>query len=103
MDSIQDFELAQMYNFKQCSVCNECRLEVKLRADNVCHRCLVDKNEIKMFSFENKMGPGLLPVKLRNLSAVEQQLISCLAPIMHMHLCVKTWRVISSMCNFPPK
>ena len=58
-------------NFKQCSVCNECWLEMKLRADNVCHRCFVDKNKSKMFSFENKMGPGLFPVELKNLSTVE--------------------------------
>ena len=50
------FEKAQMlYNFKPCYVCNECRLEMKLRADNVCQRCFVEKNQIKMFSFENKM------------------------------------------------
>ena len=56
MDSIQVFEMAQMlYNFKPCSVCYECRLEMKLRADNICQRCFVDKNKIKMFSFENEM------------------------------------------------
>ena len=55
MDSIV-FDMAQMlYNFKPCSVSNECRLEMKLRADNVCRRCFVDKNYIKMCSFENKM------------------------------------------------
>ena len=86
MDSIQAFELAQIYNFKQCFVCNECRLEMKLRADNVCHSCFVDKNKIKMFSFENKMDQGLLPVELKNL-------ISRLAPIMHIHLYVETWKV----------
>ena len=55
MDSIV-FEMAQMlYNFKPCSVCNEYRLEMKPRVDNVCQRCFVDKNQIKMFSFENKI------------------------------------------------
>ena len=88
IDSIQDFELVQMlYNFKQCSICNESRLEMKLRADNVCHRCVVNKNKIKMFSFESKMDPGLFPVELKNLSAVEQELKSRQAPIMHIHVC----------------
>ena len=65
MNSIQAFELAQIYDFKQCSVCNECRLEMKLRADNVSHRCFVDINKTKVFSFENKIDPGLLPIEFK--------------------------------------
>ena len=87
MDSIRAFELEQMsYEFQECIHCHEYRLEMKMKSHNVCYKCHSDKNDIKMYSAANKMDPGLIPKELQNLSLVEQQLISRLAPVMHIHM-----------------
>ena len=87
MDSIRSFELSQMclvFNF--CSVCKERRLNMNMANEKVCKRCYSDKNTVKMFSFENNMDPGPIPDQLKDLSLTEQQLISRIAPAIHVHM-----------------
>ena len=87
MDCIRSFELKEMtrkINF--CSVCNERRIDLKLDAKGVCRRCTSDKQGIKMFSSENNMNPGPVPDELKNLSMIEQQLISRISPCINVHL-----------------
>jgi hypothetical protein len=55
INSIRIFELEQMsYSIKTCSICHECRLEMKMSPkENIYRRCFSDKNQIKLYSSEN--------------------------------------------------
>ena len=87
MDSIRSFELEQMsYNLQTCSICNECRIDIKLNKNSFCNRCAAEKDKIHMFSDKNLMNPGVLPDELKNLSIIEQQLISRISPCMNIHM-----------------
>ena len=41
---------------------------------------------IKMFSKENNMDPGVVPPELKDLTIVEQQLISRISPCINLHM-----------------
>ena len=87
MDSIRAFELQQMsYTISHCSTCHERRIQMDMNAENTCKRCIQDKNEIKMFSADNNMDPKTPPPQLQNLTLIEQQLISRLAPVINIHM-----------------
>ena len=77
MNSIRICELEQMsYSIKTCSICHECRPEMKmLPKENVCRRSFSDKNKKKLYSSSNNMNPGKLPSELYNMTIIEQQLI----------------------------
>jgi hypothetical protein len=49
INSIRIFELEQMsYSIRTCSICHECRLEMKMSPkENVCRRCFSDKNLVE--------------------------------------------------------
>ena len=87
MDSIRNFELQEMnYNIDFCKICNERRIDMKMSIDDICKRCATDKSQIKQFSTENNMNPGILPKELSNLSILEQQLICRISPCINVHL-----------------
>jgi hypothetical protein len=54
--------------------------------NNICDRCTKDKLPIKMFSKENNMDPGVVPPELKDLTIVEQQLISRISPCINLHM-----------------
>ena len=86
MDSIRNFELQEMnYNIDFCKICNERRIDMKMSIDDICKRCATDKSQIKQFSTENNMNPGILPKELSNLSILEQ-LICRISPCINVHL-----------------
>ena len=51
-----------------------------------------------MFSNENSKDPGEAPAELTGLSVVEQQLISRIAPAIHVHLLKHGGMVSSDRC-----
>ena len=83
------------YNIYSCSICNETRIDMKI-TNNICDRCTKDKLPIKMFSKENNMDPGVVPPELKDLTIVEQQLISRISPCIITY--VKTWW---ACCKWP--
>ena len=86
VDCIRSFELKEMnYNIYSCSICNETRIDMKIK-NNICDRCTKDKLPIKMFSKENNMDPGVVPPELKDLTIVEQQLISRISPCINLHM-----------------
>ena len=87
MECIRAFELQQMaYQFQSCSICNECKLQMKMSSTAACTRCAKDKNNIKMFSAQNFMDPRKVPKQLEDFSIVEQQLICRLSPAINVHM-----------------
>ena len=87
MDSIKAFEIEQMsYSISFCSICCERRIQMKMSKTGVCQRCHADNSTIKMFSEENMMNPRKLPPELKDLTVVEQQLISKISPCINVHL-----------------
>ena len=87
MDTIRAFELQQMsYNIGHCSVCHERRIEMEMAGKSICQRCNRDKKDIKMFSSANNMDPQPMPSELQDLTIIEQQLISRLAPVINIHM-----------------
>ena len=52
----------------------------------MCTRCKRDKNEPKLWSDENNMNSGHVPVELSGMTDAERMLISRLAPTVHVHL-----------------
>jgi len=55
-------------------------------SNNCCARCKRDKQVPKLWSEENNMGPGLVPVELSGLTDVKQMLIARLAPAIHVRM-----------------
>ena len=88
MDKIRCFEIDQMcYNFFTCTICLETRLcTMSNYIEGICKRCKADKNNIKMFSPENNMNPGVLPETLLDLTLIEQQLIARISPCMYVYM-----------------
>ena len=86
MDSIRNFELQEMnYNIDFCKICNKRRIAMKMSIYDIRKRCATDKSQIKQFSTENNMNPGILPKELSNLSFLEQ-LICRISPCINVHL-----------------
>ncbi|CAG2201823.1 unnamed protein product [Mytilus edulis] len=86
VNCIRSFELQEMsYTIDVCSVCFERKINLK-KKHSVCERCFKDKVVIKMFSTENNMNPGEVPLELANLSVVEEQLISRISPCINIHM-----------------
>jgi hypothetical protein len=86
LHTVEQFENEQMsYSFSTCIICSERRLELVLK-EGLCNRCRLDKDNIKMFSEENKMNPGVVPPELQELTVVEQQLICKIAPAIQLHM-----------------
>ena len=59
---------------------------MKIKEESLCCRCYSDKSNVKMYSRDNNMDPGEVPSALLGLSLIEQQLISRLAHLMHIHM-----------------
>ena len=87
LDHMRAFELKQMsYTLDQCSICHECRINMKMHNSTTCFRCYLDKDNVKMFSAENNMDPKPLPCQLQDLSIIEQQLICRISPCINIHM-----------------
>ena len=56
-----------------------------------CQRCHADNSTIKIFFEENMMNPRKLPPELKDLTVVEQQLISTISPCINVHLLKHAW------------
>ena len=102
MDSIRNFELQEMnYNIDFCKICNERRIAMKMSIYDIRKRCATDKSQIKQFSTENNMNPGILPKELSNLSFLEQ-LICRISPCINVHLLKHGGIAFSGHCvTFP--
>ena len=72
------------YNIDLCKICNE-RIDMKMSSNDMCKRCATDQSQIKHFSTENNMNPGIIPKELSNLSILEQ-LICRISPCINVHL-----------------
>ena len=57
-----------------------------MHLNDTCHRCFLDKQNVKMFSRENSMHPGPVPSELQNLTMVEQQLIARISPCISIYM-----------------
>ncbi len=104
MDVIRAFELKYMsYSINSYSVCHECRIEMGM-VQSVCKYCHHEKGNIEMFSTENIMHLGKVLLQLKNLTIVEQQLISRISPCIQVHM-LKHGGIGSSLhCySFPPE
>jgi len=71
---------------RSCIVCHETwptrtSLQVPQHA-YICIRCKHDKDSPKLFSQENDMHPGKVPVVLQGLTQIEEMLIARACPIM---------------------
>lgn len=65
------FKLEQMsLSFQLCTIYKERRLEMNMSSHGVCHRCFRIKTH-KMFSAENNMDPGEVPLELSNLRVID--------------------------------
>ena len=80
--NIQKFHKSIKYVVSQCTVCFEAwPLKFKPKAAYVCSRCSRDKKSLKMFSVENSLIPSSVPLKLKDLTQVEEMLIA------HTYVC----------------
>ena len=50
-----------------------------------CTRCHNDSKQPKLYSLENNMDPGVVPIELRGLTQVEEMLISAVMPLMSVY------------------
>lgn len=80
------------WEHRLCTVCHELwPTQVCLKdkeSTYQCTRCKRDKKEPKVYSVENNMHPGVVPLCLQNLTQVEEMLIARACPIMcvfHKH------------------
>ncbi|OBZ72855.1 hypothetical protein A0H81_07000 [Grifola frondosa] len=86
-----------------CNICHEQGFDLNVR-DDLCSRCKSDKGDlVRKFSPENNMSPVLEhPVCLRNLTDMEEMLISWVLPMMQVRymrgrqLCYKEHKSIFS-------
>ena len=73
-------------SFTHCSCCNESFPSIELTSStSVCSRCSRDKQEPKLYSPDNNMDPGSVPLALQGLTQVEEMLISPVMPIMSVY------------------
>ncbi len=71
--------------FTECGTCNESFPSITLSRSEECVRCSRDKRQPKLYSRENSMDPGPVPVKLQGLTQVEEMLISAVMPMMMLY------------------
>ena len=75
----------KMWQNKLCSICHELWPTRISQQPYICTRCKRDKSDPKIYSAENDMNPGSVPLCLQNLSQVEEMLISRACPIMTIY------------------
>ena len=102
---LQSFVTEAMWEFlskqkawqqRQCNVCKEALPRYCLTSKSyVCHRCKRHKRSPKLFSAENDMDPGPVPLCLEGLTQVGQLLIAQGCPV----VCVYRKKV----CNMGTK
>ena len=107
LDCIRSFEVEQMsYNFSVCSICHERRFQLVMSTTDsgsqICSRCKKDTSLVRLFSSENIMDPGILPLELIDLTVVEEQLISRITPCINVHMLKHGGIAASGRCvTFP--
>ena len=70
-----------------CSVCHEI-WPTRISASKgvyICTRCKRDHKEPKLYSFDNDMDPGNVPIELQDLTQIEEMLIARSCPIMSIY------------------
>ena len=85
-------QLSQIKTGDVCSVCQESWpatvmhkwTRSQLDGEPMCERCFRDKSEVRLFSAENDMDPGVTPAFLPKITIVEEALISTY----HQHIFV---------------
>ena len=70
--------------YRQCVTCKETwpTKQGLTLARFECLRCKRDKGNPKLYSQENDMGPGTLPLELQGLTDIDEMLIARACPIM---------------------
>ena len=64
MDSIRKFEIEHIaLSINLCSICKERRIGMKI-SNEVCKRCSIYKNIIKLYSDDNNMDPKPSPPEI---------------------------------------
>lgn len=74
--------------YKACNSCNQAFYDLEFFAnDEMCKRCkrFQDNGTVNIFSAENEMDPGELPLELQNLTYIEEQLIAQVHPVMSVY------------------
>ena len=87
-NEMHSFHLDQEHlQHRQCTICKEAWPARQNLASEVyiCYRCKRDKKSPKKFSVENDMDPGIVPQQLKDLTQVEEMLISRICPIMRIY------------------
>ncbi|KAF7364240.1 ATP-dependent DNA helicase [Mycena sanguinolenta] len=70
---------------ESCTCCQEEGFNMKIKASGECPRCHSDRKDVKTWSNENNVNPmpeDLVPPCLKNLTQMEQMLISRVKPVM---------------------
>ena len=83
------FRSSMKMKLYQCSICKEGwpqRIKKPECKQFTCRRCKLDKEEPKMFSFENNMIPSVVPKELSVLSQCEEILIARAFPVLQVYI-----------------
>ena len=75
------------WQHRKCSVCNEqWPVRTRLNTDPyICIQCQCDKHSPKLFSAENDMDPGYVPLCLEGMTQIEKMLIARAGPNMTVY------------------
>ena len=103
--NIDDFHQSIQLNIQKCTICCE-GWPVKSKPRNpsqyVCARCSRDRSVPKKFSKMNNMIPCMTPEELKDLTQVEEMLISRALPIINVFLLKGGQRAYGGHCiNLP--
>ena len=71
--------------FSKCVICNESFPSMNGSQRTECTRYRRDKKLPNLYSSDNGMDPGLVPLELQGLTQVEEMLISSVMPIMSLY------------------
>ena len=87
--------------YEICPACNERFPSITL-VIGMCRCCYNDKNDIKKFSAANNMDPGDVPKELKDLTEIEEMLISQTFPIISVYyLRGGQYAYSENVINFP--
>src|SRR5256884_1223886 len=70
--------------YNTCPICNE-RIPSMTLVNGSCRRCNTEKSNLKKFSSENNMDPGVVPDELKGLTEIEEMLIAQVFTVMTVY------------------
>lgn len=104
-ENMSKFHNSNNYTIYQCKTCFEAwplKSAPKCINNYQCTRCSKEKDVVKNFSTENLMVPSAVPKELSGLTQVEEMLIACALPIIHVYIKPGGQRGFSGHCiNIP--